>query len=129
MAGYNAPRHVLNTIPAGVGGVRKGQIVKKVGNTIVPCSAQGEEMLGVALDDYPAGKNVSVCIAGECDVEMDDATIAVGSWLTTKATGVAEVATAADRILGLALEPGRVGASGAFATYRVVVELFKRTSA
>lgn len=129
MAGYNGPRHVLNTLPAGAGGVRKGQIVKKSGSNIVACSAQGEEMIGVALNDYAEGKKVSVCVAGECDVEVDDAAIAIGSWLTTKATGVAEVAATGDRILGMALEPGAVAVSGQYAYRRVVVELFKRTSA
>ena len=92
--------------------VRKGQFVKISSATVIPCSAQGELAFGVALDDAATGGEVTVCISGACAVEVNSASVVVGSQLTTTAAGTAEPAASADFILGRALEIGTAASGG-----------------
>lgn len=118
---------IVVNIKAGATAVRKGMICKISSNLLVPCSAQGEAFFGVPLNDAAAGQMVAVCVAGECDVEVDDATIAVGSFVTTKASAVAEVAVTGDVIVGMALEPGAAAISSQYAYRRVAIRAHNHT--
>lgn len=109
--------------------VRKGQIVKISTGKVIPCSAQGEAFFGVAMSDAVLDQLVQVCLAGECDVEVDDATLVVGDFVTTKATGVAEKAATSDFIVGMICEPGAAAVSGAFGYRRVIVRASNEISA
>jgi len=128
MAGYDAPASLVN-IAAGTGGFRKGQIVKRSAATVVACSAQGEAYFGVAIHDAAVGELALICVMGECDVEVDDATLVVGDFITTKATGVAEKAATSDFIVGMILEPGAATAGSAFGYRRCVVRCHNEISA
>lgn len=127
MAGYDAPASLVN-IAAG-SAIRKGQIVKISSSAVIPCSSQGEAFFGVAIHDAASGELALVCVAGECSVEVDDATLVVGDFITTKATGVAEKAATSDVIVGMILEPGAAAVSGAFGYRRCVVRLSNEVSA
>jgi len=119
--GYDSPASVvsINAVVA----VRKGQIVKLSGSSVTPCTAAGEAFFGVALYDAEAGKLVSVCVSGECDVEVDDATLAIGSLAQTNASGRAIIVASGDHVVGTMLEPGAAVISSRAAYRRICVRL------
>lgn len=117
------PNSVNISILAGAA-VRKGQVVKISSGKVIPCSAQGETFFGVALADAALNERVTVCVQGACDVEVNDATVVVGSYLTTSAAGVAETAASGDYVLGMALEKGSAGVSSTYEYIRVALRVF-----
>lgn len=122
MAGYNAPCTIVQW-PVGASAIRKGQFVKLSSSVLVPASSQGEAVLGVATEDADASQTqpLSVCVFGECDVEVDDATLIKFDLITPKASGVAEKAAASDVVAGRILEVGAATASSAFEYRRAFI--------
>lgn len=121
-AGYNAPATIVQ-YPVGATAIRKGQLVKLSSSVLVPCSSQGEAAVGVALEDAEASRSqpLSVCIIGECDVEVDDAGLAKGDFFTPDTAGVAEEAATGDVVAGRILEAGAAAVSSQYAYARCYV--------
>lgn len=79
------------------------------GETVKMCDTQGEDAYGVALFSVSAaeilkGKGCSVLVDGIAIVEAS-AALAVGTAVTTGATGKAEAAASADYVIGVVVEP------------------------
>lgn len=119
--GYDAPANVVS-IRCGAD-VRKGQILKLSSGEVIPCSAAGENFFGIAINDQVDGEMVAVCVGGECDVEVADATLAVSSYAQTDANGRAILAAASDYVVGTMLEPGAAVISSRAAYRRIVVRM------
>ena len=119
--GYDSPASVvsINAVVA----VRKGQIVKLSGTSVTPCAAAGEAFFGVALYDADADSLVAVCVSGECDVEVADASLAIGSLAQTDANGRAILVGSGDHVVGTMLEPGAAVISSRAAYRRIVIRL------
>lgn len=128
-SGFDAPASLIS-IRAGVGGVRKGQIVKLSSGKVIACSAQGEAGFGVAVHSADADGLTLVCVAGECDVEVNDAAadLPVGSYFTPTTAGVAEVATSSDFVHGIMLEAGEAAVGSTYAYKRCIVFAYKGNS-
>lgn len=104
--------------------VRKGQFVKISSTKVIPCSSQGENAFGVAEYDAAAdGDEVTVCVQGACAVEVNSASVVVGSYITTSTGGAAEPAASGDFVLGRALEAGSAASGGLNEYIRVVLDL------
>jgi hypothetical protein len=116
--GYDSPNTTV-IFEAGAA-VTKGQIVKLSAGKVIPCSVAGEAFTGVALDSVALGKDVEVCIAGECDVLTAD-TSAVMVEVMTDASGRAIAKTSTNAIVGLLLEPGLAPSGSIAAPSRILV--------
>lgn len=110
---YDSPKTVLRLVAAAA--IRKGQICKLSAGQATPCSVLGEAFAGIAENDAAAGEGVTLCINGECDVEVAD-TSALMTEVMTDANGRAIAKTSTNVIVGLILEPGLAVNSGV-ATY------------
>lgn len=121
-SGYDAPSSVIS-IATGAA-VRKGQILKLSTGTVIPCSAAGETFFGIAVNSAESGELVAVCVSGECDVEVADASLVIGSLAQTDANGRAILAASADFVIGTMLEPGAAVESSRAAYRRIVVRQF-----
>lgn len=126
MAGFDAP-NIIKSFKAGAV-IKAGQIVKLSSGKVIPCSVLGEAFTGVATMDAAAiNDDVSVCIWGECDVQVADATIGVDNVLTrlrTDANGRAVPWATGSEQLGLALEVGYAVVDSKGARRRVAVRVY-----
>lgn len=119
--GYDSPANIVSI--NAVAAVRKGQIVKLSGTSVTPCNAAGEAFFGVAVNDGEADQPVAVCVGGECDVEVADATLAIGSLAQTDVNGRAILVGSGDNVVGTMLEPGAAVISSRAAYRRIAVRL------
>lgn len=118
--------YVVNKGKNASGAITKKRFVKldtaaADGETVKMCDAQGEDAFGVAVFsvstlEIAKGKGATVSIEGIAIVEAS-AALAVGTAVTTGATGKAEAALSGDYVIGTIVEPSTAD------TYECAVQL------
>lgn len=126
MAEFDNP-NLIKSYKAGAA-IKAGLICKLSAGKVIPCSVLGEAFVGVATMDANAVDDlVSICIWGECDVQVADDTIGVNGVLTrlrTDANGRAVPWLTGSEQLGFALEEGYAVVSSTGARRRVAVRVY-----
>lgn len=123
-AGYDAPGHYKKFL-VGATKIPKGIMCKLSGGLLVPCDTLGETgWVGVTTNDGEPGREVDVCIDGECQWQMDDATVGANqalTLLTVNADGRAVAHSSTYSKIGWSMEGGAAAVSGAGRLTRVLI--------
>lgn len=114
-AGYDAPGH-YKKFRVGAVKIPKGIMCKLSGGLLVACDTLGETgWVGVTTNDGEAGGEVDVCIDGECQWQMDDASVGANqalTVLTVNAAGRAVAHSSTYSKVGWSLEGGAAAVDG-----------------